>query len=318
MKVTPQYPAKKPRKKMITVSQKSGKTLIEINSSSADVIATCKRKSQYLLNQGYVFEERSPALVYGSAIHKGLEEYYRTPIAQRDDTTLEHALIALEVEAKPLEYIEKFDKHSIDNAKETLRRYIRSQDGQGDPWEIHRDKHGLLIERSFSVDINETDKSIVRFFGTIDAVMKNQETGELAVFDYKTASRVSSEQFVNNAKPNNQFSGYIFGARAALDLPVTGLYMVGIEKKNLFARTKRGIQPPSFPRIFTERSDAELAEWRQNMLMAALDYLKCVQLDRWPQNTSVCQNYGGCQYWEVCSTCPNLRQNVLDSRYKKE
>ena len=100
---------------------------------------------------------------------------------------------------------------------------------------------------------------------------------------------------------------------------ITGECMVvdGIQKKNNIPKTKRGIDPCKFIRLPTYRTEEELQEWKSGLVHDVLDYLKAVKMDSFPMSTGSCSQFSGCQYMDICSVAPKLRENVIKNHYKQ-
>jgi CRISPR/Cas system-associated exonuclease Cas4 (RecB family) len=276
-------------KRMLEV--KDGK--FYINSSSVDLIQTCKRKAQYALLDGYRSEDESEALTFGKAIHAALEEFYKTT-----DRQLAPILDAFMIAAAPLAHVPATDKRSIDNGVKILKRYFEVY--ENDPWVAYRDEKGAFVERSFEVPF--MDHFI---HGTVDAVLRNTETDELVLCDHKTATSLSD--LANRVNPNLQFSIYIW-ALQRMNIPVKRAMINGIQ----VAKTKSDLV-----RIFTERNYQDFEEMFDSVHAAIQDYSSCYVAGKWPMNTSSCSHYGGCQYLEVCSLNKNLRPIAIEQIYGK-
>ena len=76
-------------KEMISISERDGKTLVRINYSSMDVIQSCLRKAQYLLEEKWKPGDESAAILFGTATHKALEVFYTGLIKERKLPSLE-------------------------------------------------------------------------------------------------------------------------------------------------------------------------------------------------------------------------------------
>jgi hypothetical protein len=125
---------------------------VRINYSSLELINTCPRKANYILNQNLIDEDEGEALVFGSAIHKALESWYALPTQSRLlDTANEKIAKLWEAgnqdglselrEGSPLEAIRQFiiraaplrgnddSKRSIEVGCKILRAYFKHYAG---------------------------------------------------------------------------------------------------------------------------------------------------------------------------------------------
>lgn len=265
-----------------------------VNASSVDVIQTCPRKAQYALLNGYRSEEESEALTFGKAIHAGLEYFYSVNPGER---SLKAMVSAFEEAGHALSSVDAGDKRSLSNGAKILSRYYETY--ENDPWVTYVDEDGPFVERTFEVSLDEH----ITTFGTIDCILKNTETGEVVVCDHKTTTTVSD--LIKRAKPNLQFSLYIFAAQK-LGIPVTRAMVNGIQ----VAKTKSDLL-----RIFTDRNADDFEEMEQSLRHAVRLYSTAKSSNSWPMNTASCSHYGGCQYLEICQMAPAFRENALTQVY---
>lgn len=272
------------------LEQKDG--VFYINSSSVEIISTCKRKAYYSLERKLRKEEESEALTFGTAIHKAMEVFYRDR-----DRKLDDVLTAFLEASTALASVPSGEKRSVDNGLKILRRYFEVY--QNDPWVAYVDENGPFIERSFEVPFMNHF-----IHGTVDAVLKNTDTGELVVCDHKTATSLSD--LANRVKPNLQFSIYLW-ALQRMDIPVKRAMINGIQ----VAKTKIDLV-----RIFTERDYNDFKEMFESVISAVEDYSNASTKESWPMSTASCSHYGGCQYLDICSLNRNLRETAISSIYK--
>lgn len=262
-----------------------------INSSSVEIISTCKRKAQYALHMGLRKEDESDALTFGKAIHAGLEEFYKSP-----DRNINAIIDAFANAASPLAHLPQTDKRSIDNGVKIMRNYFDVY--KNDPWVAYVDDKGPFIERSFEVPFMSDF-----IHGTVDAVLRNVETDELVVCDHKTATSLSD--LAMRVNPNLQFSIYIW-ALQTMNIPVKRMMVNGIQ----VAKTKSDLV-----RIFTGRDYTDFQEMFESVASAIESYDSSASSGRWPMSTSSCSHYGGCQYLDICSLNKNLRPAAIQQIY---
>ena len=77
-------PAAVPKEMLSTSVLADGRTKVRINFSSLSIMQECWRKTEYSLVRGLRSNLESPATLFGSAIHKGLEEFYLSPKQDRE------------------------------------------------------------------------------------------------------------------------------------------------------------------------------------------------------------------------------------------
>jgi len=297
-------PANKP-KRMLEIIEENGKQTVYVNSSSIELMSTCPKKASYILKEKMVSPTVSPALVFGSAIHKALEAFYCMP---KNDRSLESVLLVFEGELINLMTVEdRYSPNSFENGLALLREYCRVY--KNDPWEATH------VEKEFEFLLHEDPKIKVFYHGTIDAIMVNSQTKETAVFDHKTTSQMGVT-FSQRVNPNFQFAGYVWAAQQ-MGVKTNSFIMNGIQKKNTIPKTKREITPNQMLRVPTEFTAGQIREWKENVLAILNTYLYQDKYNFFPMNApSPCTQYGGCQFREICELSPELRQQVIDARFK--
>lgn len=320
-------PLEKPKKEMLTWTKTPTGHHVRINYSSLELIQTCLRKAHYSLNRNLKPADESEALAFGSAIHKGLEHWYQLdpkerelPKALHEEADLMAAGQNLEAKARhgALEAIRQFvmsrrevlsrlpqdDKRSLASGVRILKAYFKHYANDG--FIVASDDKGPLIERTFSFRLADSPHLAIDYFGTIDVILRNTDTGLLVVCDHKTTASLGKE-FYDRCRPNFQYSGYVAGAKKALGVN-TNLFLInGIQ--TLKTKTE-------FARQITERTEDDFHEleiavgWRVN------EWLHATKHDCYPQTTpNPCSMYGGCQYRGICEVPAAIKGNVIEARY---
>lgn len=315
-------------KRMLEIQKREDKWIVHMNSSSLDLIQTCLRKAHYSLNR----QLRSPgdesaALAFGSAIHKGLEHWYSLPATKRQLSSAEREAAQLMAFGHhldddcdgALESVRQFvrarydvlkalenDKRSLENGVKILMEYFKKY--YDDPLEVARDEAGPMVERNVSFLMHEEPGLEIHYFGTIDVILRNTETGVLLVTDHKTTSALGQE-FYNRCKPNFQYTGYVLAAKSALGLD-TNLFMInGIQ----VAKTKA-----SFARQITERTEEDFDELRVAVRHNVMRWLEATSTESFPMAPpNPCASYGGCQYLRICEVPHKLKENVIRSLFSE-
>ena len=321
------------QKEMISVGidEKSGKTLVRINSSSLGVIQECLRKAKYLLLEGWRSNSESPATLFGSAIHSALEVFYRGDHKTRKLPKFEQmelmsyghivegetsdlllqATRAFIAKAEPLKLLPESDKRSIQNGVWILFHYFKTF--LDDPYVVYHDEKGPFTERAFTFRLYEGASFIIDYFGTIDLVVKHTINGDILVCDHKTSSIVGND-FYNRLKPNHQYTGYLFGGLEACGLK-TNSFLVNCLQVKPKPKTARGSEP-HFPRQVTTRDADDYQEFRDSVVESVSRYLMSVKHNTFPLgHVNACAMYAGCQYLQVCSAPKSLRTNILNAKF---
>lgn len=320
-------------KEMLSVTETNGVTRVKINSSSLALIQECMRKSLYSLKEKWTSAEEPSATVYGSAIHRALEIFYKGNPSERKLPSLEQLELMsfgnrLENEESDLllrafrGFLEKAsaltilpaeDKHSLQSGAYLLWNYFKSY--IDDPYVAYVDDRGPFVEREFTFRLFSAPSLEIDYFGTIDLVVQNIHTGAILVADHKTTSIVGNA-FYNRLKPNHQYTGYLLGARTIFGLKTNEFFVNALQKK---AKPVKPATPgPHFPRQITSRDESDYEEFRDTVVTAVVSYLAALKSGVWPLgHVAVCASYGGCRYLSVCSAPKSMRKNILDAKYKK-
>lgn len=307
-----------PKKEMLSQSLlENGKKKVRINYSSLNLINTCPRKADLILNQGLQSSFKSEALVFGSAFHKALEHWYTLPISLREPNSTmlkEMDAVIFNPPNEPLEgamesvrqfaltgdilrHLPDGDKRGLDNALKLLKAYFKLY--QNDGWEVYRDALGEpMIEKDVSFIIYEDENLVIEYFGRVDLILKQTQTGVIAVTDHKTTATLGS-QFYDRLKPNHQYTGYVLGAQKALGIDTNKFLINGIQT----AKTKQ-----EFARQVTERTEEDFQELREAVIETVFRWLKMEERGFYPQNTpEPCGSYGACQFLELCRASKELK-----------
>lgn len=320
-------------KEMLSVRRDDGgKTYVKINYSSLSIILTCMRKSQLSLAMGLRSKSESPALIFGTAVHKALEIFYREPVGNRQlpsnfaltaDLMVSHnaehdqphflyrAIRAFLNLAEPMRMLPERDKRSLQSGIWTLVHYFTTY--IDDPFVVCADAKGPITERTCEALLYDSPELAITFFGTIDVVLRNVKTNVVLPSDHKTFSSHAAD-FFKRCKPNLQYSGYIWLAQECLGLDVNTFMVNGVEVK---ARpvTARG-SPPNFPRQVTRRTSEDLEEFKESVVWGVKAYVAALEGGVWVQgDVNACAMYNGCQFQQVCEVPRSIRPNVIEANF---
>lgn len=318
-------------KEMLSHRTEGGKDFIRVNYSSLSLIQTCPRKAQYSLERGLKAKSESPATLFGTAIHKALEVFYAIPRTERflpanfidhsnllafghsppNSHPLYSAVQAFVEKAEPLRALPDEDKRSISNGVWILQNYFKTY--IDDPFEVFADSEGPILERSASLILFDSPELQIEIFGTIDAVLKNVQTGVLLPADHKTSSMVGND-FYNRLKPNAQYTTYLLLAKEVLGLDPAGFLVNCIEVKAK-PKTARG-SPPNFPRQVTTRSEEDFKEYKETVIEGVQSFLRWKRSGVWPLGSvDSCAFWGGCTYLDVCRSPSAIRENIIENNF---
>ncbi len=322
-------------KEMLSVSEDSGVTSVRINFSSLSILQECARKAEYSLVRGLKASLESPALLFGSAIHKGLETYYSGERIERCippnyKTTMDaigcglwqpdweeylvfRAARAFVFKASPLTALPDDNKRSIVTGVWMLQHYFQKY--LTDEYVIMRDNLGPVVERKVTMPIFSSANLNIDLFGTIDFVMKSEVTGQILPGDHKTAS--SLYDFYDKISPNFQYTGYLWACREVLGYD-TDLFLVNALQVKQPPKTARGSEP-DFARQITSRSEEDYNELRIAIIDAVTSFLRHRENGYFPMSASgACTaRYGSCTYRDICSSPTQLRENIISAKFQQ-
>lgn len=286
-----------------------------LDNTALNDYMSCPRKYFY----GMVLHRRregqtKPALTFGSAIHKGLEYWYRTG----DMAQAQRALI---MSWQP--HNAPDDHRTPERALAVLEQYVAHYGGD------------LATEtRAWGETVGWPENPLVEipielgwpgalhpYTGRIDRIIRWQ--GLYYVEDHKTTSQMGPYYF-HQFDPSNQMMGYAVLAQEMTGLPIAGVRInaiAALKTQTKFARQIIGFAP--------ER----LVEWKENYnqwvqrveesyeLMHEGEQVGVpdheVVMASWPHNFNACAGkYGTCQYAPVCTVSARLRHKVLEAEYE--
>lgn len=138
--------------------------------------------------------------------------------------------------------------------------------------------------------------------------------GEAAYFvDRKTSKNTingsSAYGYFAQFSPNNQMSGYYFAGKVALGVPIVGGIIDAAQIAKGFSRFERG---------FLTRTDDQLAEWRDDVIIHVQQAERYAAANYWPMNDTACDHYGGCPLRQICNKDPKVRQIFLATDFTKK
>ena len=127
--------------------------------------------------------------------------------------------------------------------------------------------------------------------------------------DRKTSISTLSSYYFDQWTPSNQMTLYTFAGKVILHSPIKGVIIdaaqVLLEKPNAFQRG------------FAYRTDDYLAEWLDDLRFWLAQAESFATANYWPQNDTACNKFGGCQFREVCSKSPAVREQYLKASFNK-
>lgn len=285
------------------------------DSVSRGALKTCPRYYEYTIIQGYQTRAENIHFTFGIGVHSA-KELYRRLITQgqsHDQALIETIRFLLaytwdETRNRPWSSTEPTKTRS------TLIRYViwyldQFQDDSLETVILKDNKPAVELSFHYDCGLKSITNEPILLCGHLDELVSWND--KFWIVDCKTTKQTlqkNAEEFFAKFSPDDQMSGYYFAGRVIFDKPISGIIIDAGQTAVTFAKFQRG---------FTYRTPTQLDEWFVNFehwLRQAETY---AQNKFWPMNEKSCNQYGGCPFRGVCSTSPELRQNLLDKLYTK-
>lgn len=327
----------------MTMAKPCSTRTMKIDNFALTMHQSCPAKYDLRMRQGWASRNRSAALGFGSTLHHGLAEWYKTGNAE--------AALKI-IEEKWDNSVPPHDYRNLGKALDVMVDYIKRY--RVESFEVVGKAQGApIIERTFTLPmglylpcrlsflpgIDEAGNEQVDRFPERRACVADQHadaempvchcglerepieyggifdglvlaSGHVYILEHKSTSQLGSYYF-DQFKPNNQVSGYIWAASLMSNMRVAGAIInaIGVYKASA---TK-------FERQVTARNDFEISEWRMNV------YYECINIKQnelqgfWPMRTPSCSMYAGCEFMPVHTVNdPHHRRKRLEQDYIKE
>jgi hypothetical protein len=277
------------------------------DSTSISLAQTCMRKYYYKMILGLQPKNTSVHLVFGGIYAACLEHFY---LKRAEGMHHEDALRF--VVRKAMTDSWDFDTGApkiFDHKAKTRPNLIRTivwyleQFGKEneDGLVTHHLQSGKpAVELSFTIEANDD----FVFCGHLDRVVGM--SGRLYVADQKTTGGTVGTYFFNQFSPDNQMSLYSWAGKSVLASPVSGVIIDAAQIAVNFTRFERGI---------TTRSVKQLDEWYEHTIDSLYAINDLVRAGKFPMNPTACGNYGGCEFRNICSQAPSVRENYLKTGF---
>jgi hypothetical protein len=284
-----------------------GRTLLPaidrpIDNTALSAYITCPREYDFSMRRHRRGEGRSPALVFGSAVHKAMEIHYRTG---GDEKAVEEAVIM------------SWEGHDSADDYRTLNRVLLDYRGYvkkyGKPHLEGMKTLGWPEEPLVEVAANmASDELLHPWAGKLDRFVED-EGGLVYIEDHKTTSRLDKNYF-KQFTLSQQMLGYTYLGKQLLP----NRKVVGVRINLWHVLTGK---TEYHRQLFTFSPD-RVADWAKNtniwLKRLALDYEMAADPataeHAFPGHygdNGCSRKFGMCQYHEVCSVTPRIREDVL-------
>lgn len=288
------------------------------DSTSIKLAETCLQKYRLKMLEGWQPFRKSVHLLFGGWYASALESYYKyVADGMSDEEALEEIIQEALIETWEYEIDEETGDPipdtgtpwTSDHNTKTRENLIRTivwyldQFGEDDSCKTVILASGKpAVEHSFRL---EADNGII-LAGHLDRLV--EYAGHTYVQDQKTTGSTISGRFFDGFNPDTQMSLYTFAGKSIFGIPVNGVMIDGAQIAVGFTRFERG---------FTFRDESQLNEWYDDS-MAHIERAQAATRDNhFPLNPSSCGNYGGCEFRNVCSHSPHVREQFLKADFER-
>lgn len=261
---------------------------IILSSTQLDEILSCERKFNFERNLGLQIktpnpkaQERNYKRDRGTLFHKLLEKYYKAKlnkIAINEDLIIAIMNWGRAEGSTTLNLTEEHTEKTVRKFRDYCIEY----------------KHESYIiegvEESYNKELYSSDKHRIALEGNIDLRVTNSQNMKILV-DHKSGSW-------DLGFLTNQFMCYCF---------LSG-YRIVVENKC-------AIDGPGFSRPMHSYTDRLLGEWKQSTVKRILYIIQCQEENDYPPDFTRCKEFGGCQFYELCSQDPEHRAAMIQSEF---
>lgn len=343
VRLQPPTPVGSSRREFLTLlPELPGEALLVIDNSSLEKIKRCHASAFYYLIQGREGVPRTAALVYGGAVHQGLERFHRHQYFLANNICTDEKCMVHGPTEQDNSVIRHFTNNppppdefrTLPNALTVLSEYRKQCNPLLHPdyeWEILSDSEGPIIERAFELPLcvlegewtwnGETIHRIhLAWSGRIDLLAS--VNGRPRVVDNKTSS-IDGDQFIQSFQLSSQTIGYVWAsAQIWSDISPTSFCLNTLRLKrpgigqSIVAKGVRGGEAPlKFFRSYFDYTPERVAQWKEDTILLIEDFLHSVSRNHWPMNDRHCfDKFGRCPYHDVCLIDdPRVRLNYLAS-----
>jgi hypothetical protein len=277
------------------------------DATSLEWFKRCPRLYQYKMIDGWRANDESVHLRFGGEFHQALHDYEMLRADKIDhDEAVFHTIREL------LYRVEDWNPdHKYKNRPFLIRSVIRYLDKYvDDPAKtliLENSKPAIEVSFRFELDYGPVENQPYVLCGHLDRVVDFQDS--IFVMDRKTTTTTPGAYYWNQFEPNNQMTLYALAGKVIFQTNIKGVI---IDAGQIM------IEDTRFSRGTTYRTPDQLDEWLKDLG----DWLDKAQAyadeGYWPMNDTACDKYGGCEFREVCSKSPSVREKFLNGDFHKE
>ena len=294
-----------------SIAVHSGKPSLQIalDNTSLSVYKECPRKYYYKIVCGYRAPGIRPPLAWGGAYHSVVELYDLLIVKGEDEQTALRAAIRLAFSLA--------EKGFGDDTARTLTTLVRTivwyaaNYRARDPLKTHIFGNGKVgLELSFRFYLPQTisgtnDKYV--YCGHIDKI--SDYAGGTYAVERKHSKGALNDEFYARYAFSAQIGGYATAGKICFDTELSGVIIDGAQ---VLVNSSR------FGRRVVHRVNSHLEEWLDDTLLWVKLLEGSAVANYWQHNTESCNKFSGCEFREVCSKPPGIREAILRQVYVVE
>lgn len=289
--------------------------MLELSATSINDFLSCRKMYEYRKIRGIYPAEKPRALGFGSAVHKGLEHFFKQ-IQLGIEPSKEDAMSAVEVACEGNEMCPE------DAIKATclVDKYIDRYSENDCKWfEV------LSVEYAFEafLDNPETGKESKSFklHGFIDGLVRDKNDGRLYILEHKTSGMVN-DGYLDRILIDWQIAIYAHCISKIMKEPVVGAIYDIIKKPAIRMSAGTAKKPPETADEFRARcmdnitddnfirhtiifEDSIMAGFLADIWSVANDMKGC---KNYYKCTCNCLKYGTCPYMALCRANGDIEQ----------
>lgn len=286
------------------------------SANSLTIAMECARKYKLMVVDGWRARDSSMHLLFGIGVANALDDYNKLRYGQ--GATHEEALhrvvrILLEGtgyrdpetdEWRPWDSGDS--KKNRDNLVRTVVWYLQKY--KDDPAQVlmYDGKPAVEVPFSYETDLAVYDGTTVVFNGFFDKLINFCDMD--LVQDQKTTGSTLGPYYFERYKLDNQVSMYTFSSQIITQRPFAGVMIDAMQIAVGFTAFDRGL---------AMRTPAQLEEWHASATSFITQTTQHAEDDEWPMNLTSCNNFGKCQFVDICNKDPEVREKYLQTYFER-
>lgn len=276
------------------------------DQTSINLAQTCLLKYNYTMIEGWRKRGLGIHLKFGQHYATALEHYYKhVALGMEKDEALREVVREALRDTWEREEGKPWDSGHTSKTRENLIRTIIWYVDHfiEDPTTVLLRSDGKpAVEYSFRLSV---DNGII-FTGHIDRVVTY--SNDPYVMDQKTTVQTTGPYYFRQFEhPNTQMGMYTWAGQVIYNIPVKGVIIDAAQIAVGFSRFQRG---------FANRTADQLEEWYETSMFWIEQARTATRERHFPMNPKSCEDYGGCEFRDVCARQKAVRPNFLKADFE--